>query len=534
MKSFKTILIYILIITIITNCARRGNPSGGPKDINAPITIKTIPDYNSVNFSSKEISIYFDEYIKLKDLNKNLIISPPLKYNAEITPLGLPSKKISIKIKDTLLENTTYIFDFGESIQDNTEGNVLKNFKYIFSTGSYIDSLSIKGTLKDALNKETDKYVTIMLYADNKKFNDSTIYKNKPLYVTNSLDSIGWEITNLRKGKYHLIALKKEGNELVFNPKTDKLAYLDTLISIPTGKEFNLNLFKETLDFKSFKPFEVAKGHIQFGFQGDVRGFKVKTHFNQSGIKLISNIQFPEKGKDTLNYFYLINKPVDTIFFDVFNTAYKTTYKIKLRKNELDSLKIKSTIRGTLNFKDTLSLEVNNPLKSFDKSLFSILDKDTIAIDFSLKQKGYQNLLVIFKANESQTYKIKLLPNAITDLFNQKNKDTLNYTLKTKKKDNYGSVSLNINNPNKKSVIIQLLNTKEEVIEQRFNIKNKADFELLKPAKYLIRIIYDDNNNGKWDTGNYLKKQQPEKVEYFNKEIEVKENWFVNETIDIK
>jgi len=181
MKKFKSVFVLILVLSTLINCARRGNPSGGPKDEDAPITIKTIPEFKTVNFDGEEIKIYFDEYIKLEDISKNLIVSPPLKYPADITPLGTPSKRITIKIKDTLKENTTYTFNFGESIVDNNESNPLTGFKYIFSTGNHIDSLSINGSISNSFKKEKDKYVSVLLYEANKEFNDSTIYKEKPL-----------------------------------------------------------------------------------------------------------------------------------------------------------------------------------------------------------------------------------------------------------------------------------------------------------------------------------------------------------------
>lgn len=534
MRLIKFIIVLILTLSI-SNCARRGNPTGGPKDENAPITIKTIPEFETVNFDKNEIVIYFDEYIKLKDLNKNLIVSPPFKYPAEITPLGTPSKKITIKIKDTLLSNTTYSLNFGESIEDNNEGNVLKGFKYVFSTGNHIDSLSIKGNVSSALSKETDKYVAICLYDANKTFNDSTIYKEKPLYVTNTLDSLGWKISNLKKGKYHLVAIKEESNDFLFNPKTDKIAFLDTVISVPSKKEYNLKLFKEILEFKAFKPIEVSKGHLIFGYEGDGDGFKIKPDIHKSGIENISSKIFKEKEKDTLNYYFTTKKPIDSLFFKLIKNNYLLEEKAILRSKEIDSLIVKSNIRGTLNFRDTLTISTNNPYDLFDKNQFSIYDKDTIAVDFELKRKNHQDLLVLFNKKENQNYRITIFPKAITDFFKQVNKDTITYNLRTKKKDNYGSINLSFTNDKDKTVIVQLLDIKEKLIAQKHkNSIGKVNFDLLLPGKYLIRIIYDENQNGIWDTGNYLKKLQPEKTMYFSNEIEVKENWFINETINLK
>lgn len=535
MKFLKYVIVFTLVLLIMLSCARRGAPSGGPKDEDAPITIKTIPEFKTVNFNENEITIYFDEYIKLNELNKNLIISPPLKYPADITPLGIPSKRLTIKIKDTLLKNTTYTFNFGESIVDNNEGNILKGFQYIFSTGNYIDSLSVKGSLSNAFSKEVDKYVSILLYEANESFNDSTIYKEKPLYVTNTLDSIGWEINNLKKGKYHLIAIKDANNDFLFNPKTDKIAFIDSVISIPTEKEFKLNLFKEELKFKSHKPVEIAKGHLIFGFEGNAKAFKVKEDVKKSGINFITSKQFFEKKYDTLNYYFSSDKAIDSLFFDIENSDYKTTEIIKLRNKITDSLIVKSSIRGTLHFNDTVKIITNNPLSKFDKKMFSLFNKDTLAVEFTLKHNENRNLLMLFDKKESEQYKIKILPNGITDFFNQQNKDTISYNLRTKKKENYGTISLTVNKNKGVSIIVELLDLKEKLIDRQYlKTENKVNFDLLSPKKYLVRIIIDANKNSKWDTGNYFKKNQPEKVIYFSKEIEVKENWFVNETIEAR
>ncbi len=534
MKYIKSIILLIITLSVLLNCARRGTPTGGPKDEDAPITIKTVPQFKSVNFNKNEIRIYFDEYVKLEDVKKNLIISPPLKYPANITPLGIPSKKIVIKLKDTLIANTTYTFNFGESIVDNNEGNVLKSFNYVFSTGNYIDSLAISGSISDSFSKESDKYVSILLYEANDQFNDSTIYKEKPLYVTNTLDSLAWNIDNLKAGKYHLLALKSDRNDYLFNPKSDKIAYLDTIISVPTEKQFKLKLFKEIIAFKPFKATEVSKGHIVFPYEGIGCDFKVALDSVKSNLKTIISKSFLEKDKDTLNYYYKTDNEIDSLFFNLTSTNYSSTEKITLRSKEIDSIIITANLRGNMTFRDTLTLQINNPLDQFNKELFSVFDKDTVAVNFKLKRKNHTELQVLFNAKENQNYKVKILPNAITDFFNQTNKDTIKYSLKTKEKDNYGSISFDFKNTNNESIIIQLLSKKEEIIATKYlNTDAAINFELLKPSVYLIRIIFDKNSNHIWDTGNYYNKNQPEKVVYFNTDIEVKENWFFKENINL-
>ncbi len=523
----------LLLLFFSFSCARRGNPSGGPKDENAPILIRTIPEFKSVNFKAKEIKIYFDEYIKLKDINKHLVISPPLKYAPIIKPLGLPSKKITIKIQDTLLENTTYTFNFGESIIDNSEGNILSNFKYIFSTGNYIDSLSLKGSVQNTFHKKAEKYVSVLLYPADTTFRDSTIYLKKPRYIASTLDSIHWEITNIKKGTYHLIALKEENSDYLFNPKTDKIGFLDTIIKIPTDKEPQIKLFKEILPFKANKPIEVSKGYLIFGFEGDAKKFKVAIDSNEIVDKTFKSISFFEKEKDTLNYFFKSGKIVDSLKFNLTNTYFTSKEKIILRSSKIDTLKISSNVRGVLNFRDTLKIITNNPYIEFNKKLMELFDKDSTAVAYTLQRKNNTNLIINFDKKENQRYRLNLYPGAIIDFFMQKN-DTLKYAFSTKKITDYGNITLRITNV-KDPIIVQLLTDKFNLIEEKFTHKNTTlEFISLTPAKYNIRIIIDKNNNRKWDTGNYLKKIQPEKVLYFEKEINVKSNWFVKESMNLQ
>jgi hypothetical protein len=183
MLKNKLRFISILLALTVIGCAKRGSISGGLKDTIAPVLKASFPKNLSVNFKGKEINLTFDEYVKLKNLNKQLIVSPPMKYNPEVSPMT-PSKIINIKIKDTLQENTTYSFNFGQSIEDNNEGNPYNQFKYIFSTGSYIDSLKVSGTIKDALNKKEDSFVSVMLYEANSKFNIKVFRDTLPIRWT--------------------------------------------------------------------------------------------------------------------------------------------------------------------------------------------------------------------------------------------------------------------------------------------------------------------------------------------------------------
>ena len=224
---FRRILGYIFIILSITafyQCARKGSPTGGPKDVTPPVLIRAEPENMSVNFKGNKIRLYFDELVKLEKVQEQLIVSPPLKYQPLLSPQGGANKFVEITIQDTLLENTTYTINFGQSVVDNNEGNPYPFLTYVFSTGDYIDSLELKGVVKDAFEKEADNFISVMLYNIDSSYTDSTIYKRPPNYITNTLDSsIVFTLKNLKEGTYALFAIKDQAKNNVFDQNTDKI-----------------------------------------------------------------------------------------------------------------------------------------------------------------------------------------------------------------------------------------------------------------------------------------------------------------------
>ena len=208
MKKIKLIFL-VLFCSSLINCAKRGIPDGGPKDENPPVLLNAEPEENSVNFNEDRIRLYFNEYIKLKDFRKQLVVSPPIdKSFYSISPQSGASKYIQIDIKEQLDENSTYVFNFGQSVVDNNEENKLPFFSYAFSTGEYVDSLYVSGNITSSLERKSDDFISTFLYPINENYSDSIIYNGLPNYVGSSLDSTNFKMTNLKKGKYLLLALK--------------------------------------------------------------------------------------------------------------------------------------------------------------------------------------------------------------------------------------------------------------------------------------------------------------------------------------
>jgi len=534
------LLIFVVLLTLfLSECARQGRPEGGPKDETPPIMVKADPPFETIHFNAKNIKIDFDEFIKLNKVGQQLIISPPLKYKPIITPLGTPSKEIKIEILDTLKKETTYIFNFGTSVRDNNESNILYNFKYVMSTGDYIDSLKIKGKIKDALSNKVDKNIAILLYKIDSTYNDSIIYKGLPNYIANSLDTVVWDITNIKEGKYLLAALKQKNYDYKFKPKTDKIAFYPKPIEIPIDSTLNLSLslFKEILDYKLSRPSEMSKQHIVFGYEGD--GKNLKTELLSKVPDNFKSVEGFESDKDTLNYWFNV-ADLDSLRFKVTNrtlndSIFIDTVTVKLRAKKFDSLVVGSKMRGAIKLKEDFKILSNQPITKINDSLIQILDKDSIMIPFKTEiSKNKTELAIKFKKASVNSYKISLLPKSITTFFEQ-TKDTISYKLSTKKPTDYGSLFITLNNVKTYPIIVELVNDKGDVIQNNF-VKQESEVSFLNinPAKYLVRAIYDKNKNGIWDTGNFLKHKSPEQVIYFKKEIEVRANWVISENFNLE
>ncbi len=523
--------IFILLV-LIASCARRGRPSGGEKDTTAPIMITAEPSHESTNFKAAKIRLNFDEYIKLVKLNQQLVISPPMKEQPIITPMGSASNFINIKIIDTLKENTTYTFNFGNSIEDNNEGNLLERFKYVFSTGDYIDSLKVTGTISDAFNKKVDENISVQLYEVTDSFTDSIIFNERPSYVANTLDSIGFELTNLKEGTYLMIALKDVSNNYLFNPKQDRIGYHPTYITLPTDSVYHLQLFQEELALKFTRPSEVKKGHIYFGYEGYPQDFKIDL-ISEKPLDYKSTIVF-EKDMDTLSYWYT---PVeaDSLLFKVSHKNFIDTLTVKLRSKEIDSLLITPNVSGVLSLRDTFSISSNIPIQRINKNMIKILDKDSLPVLFTTSLGSSKKRLKLnFEKKYNMKYQFEFLPNSIEDLFGNVN-DTLNFTVSTKHPDDYGIINLTLKNIESYPYILELMNEKEDVVHRVYATKKSSfKFENLPPSNYSIRVIYDTNKNKRWDAGNFLKKTIPEKVIYSNAKIELRVFWELHEEIVLK
>ena len=530
-------LVYILFsLIILFGCAKRGNPTGGPKDSIPPVLVNASPKLNSTNFDSEEIRLTFDEWVKLDKVQDQLIISPPLeKSSYEIKPLSGVTKKVFLKFLDSLAPETTYTINFGNSIQDNNENNPLTFFSYTFSTGETIDSLYVRGNTKDAFSQESDEFISLQLYRVDSLFKDSIIFNDKPTYISNTLDSTNYKFQNLKEGKYLLIALKDVDNNYFFDPFYDKIGFLDSLITLPRDSVIDLKLFKEETEIIWDKPHFINSEKIGFGYYGKLDLDKIKIESNIPDS--VNYVFIKEKETDTLNL-WLSRNSFDSLNFSLIetDTIKLTTVKFDRKRDSLiDSLNVSPKTVNVIHLKESFKISSNIPLNKIEDSLITIRDIDSLIIPFTTSiNDRLDEIDIDFEVSPSDDYSIFIKPRAIKDIRGTEN-DTLQYNVVSQTLEDYGNVFLDVITNNDSKYILHLIDSSSNIIREFNNVNSNSTiiFDYIRPGKYTFRLIEDINSNDIWDTGNYLKQVQPEPVYYFPSELDVRANWDLNETFNL-
>ena len=643
-------LIFLFSLLFAAACANIVAPTGGPRDEDPPVVLRSAPPNYSTHYKGEDVRIFFDEFVELKNLRQNMLVSPPLENDPEVRVRG---RSIIMSIEDTLAANTTYNFFFGESIVDITEGNAIPNFQFVVSTGSYVDSLSVSGSVVNALTLEPEEGVFVMMY-DN--IFDSVPMLKRPVYLSKTDKEGNFFIGNMRDGEYLMFGLRDVNSNYLYDSADEKIAFLDSLVrpefaghpgrpvveaddpevqyeelsdevspedsdkietslndTLPVADTLHLAPTQEIPRYELFLFQEkdtlqrlmsatlVRKGRMNFAFRSPVDSVHVRDYRNP----LPDGWKIPEynKARDTLS-FWFADLGRDSLFLEVFD-----------RERLLDTIKI-SLIpravrgRGAPTEEDVPVLNISTPTVSARKQpyfrKFELLsqtplqhflvdsvkafinDSIPINVDFEFIDQANRRLQMTPGLKPDSSYRVKILPGAITDIFGASN-DTLNYVFRTTTREDYGYILVNIQLPTARSeafipadtvaidpvndirpphdpvtsepdletdydpvdvddplaadtlktpeemqYILQLLNDKWDVVSEKIITENKIyNFEHLPASTFRLRLVHDRNLNGKWDTGNYLDGVQPEKVSVYPEKVQSRLNWEVEVLWDL-
>lgn len=528
----------MLIILMVISCARQGSPTGGPKDETPPVFLKADPDTlaTNVDINLQEATINFDEYIILKEYSKNVVVSPSFQIPPIVTPQALAKKNISIKFQEPLLPNTTYSFNFGDAVQDFNENNKLSNFQYVFSTGSFIDSLKVTGRVNSSYDFKLPEKILVGLYKVDSTYKDSIVLQKKPYYIARANDRGEYQLNYLASGKYKLIAFEDKVENVMYDYGKERFAFHNDPIELNTNQEINLNLFNQKPAYRKPEASFKQEGLIVFkttGATDDVTITPIGKEFKTAYIQ-----KFPKQ--DSINFWF--NSKVDTIAGRSSKLNFNVQHKDKI--DTISALYSKSNSERKLEFKalndqklgpnKDFKLQANAPIKSLDLSKIHVF-KDTVSIPFkvSIDSINAQNLNFAFDKNLDEKFEVNIYPNALTDVLGEKN-DTLAYPIKMGTRGDFGHLKLTLQNVPSKPFILQFLKADQNftILEEIYNpaSKNAFEFNFIEPGEYLFRLLVDENANGKWDTGDYLSGKQPEPIYLYPEPIKVRAMWDATET----
>ena len=238
----------LLLVLLLTGCARMGQPDGGWYDEDPPQILHETPADKATGINSKKITIFFDEFIKLDNPSEKVVVSPPQLEQAEIKAGG---KRITVELQDSLKPNTTYTIDFSDAISDNNEGNLLGNYTYTFSTGDHIDTMEVAGYVLEAENLEPIKGILVGLYDDL----SDTAFLHKPLLRVSRTDDNGhFTIKGVRDGRYRVYALQDMDGNYMFSQRSEKLAFSHDIVATSCKPDFRQDtIWRDTLHISDIK-----------------------------------------------------------------------------------------------------------------------------------------------------------------------------------------------------------------------------------------------------------------------------------------
>ncbi len=516
-------LVSSLVLILCWSCARiTGNIEGGPRDTFAPQldTLGSSPGMQR-NFEKQTLTFTFDEWIQLKNKN-SILISPPLLKKPTIEVKG---KELIFEFHEdeVLAEDATYVINFGESIVDFTEGNPLSNFRYVFSTGDEIDSLEIRGKIKDVQTREWLGDILVALY-DN--LQDSAILKERPLYVSKTNENGEFVLSNLREDTFRLFALEDNLN-YKYDPPGERIAFYDSLIYLTDS-------FTTSLELDLFRMNDRRIQQVTHP-----RAQRLNVIYTEPADSLfIENKHLRPILQEWVNDSLYIWYERDSIIMDssiVLRDRHDTIldtvqWRYQSKKDSLQLIRGAKTSFFKMKPKAEIAFRFNNPISLADTSNCTIMNPDSSFQNCTLRTTG-RDLILSLHGKDTSTYEIRFFPGLVRDLYGQ-TIDTIQASVTTAAKEELGNINFNfLGGVDSISYHFSLQLGEEQIDNFVFTGEGQRPLLSLNPGKYEMVIFEDVNGNGIWDSGNWLERKQPEAFRKIPIE-EVRANWDVEVLVD--
>ncbi len=557
-------------VLLLASCANRGiGPQGGPRDTIPPVPVKSMPENGVLNFQDNKIEITFNEYLELNDLANNLLMSPPQQHSPEVKVRG---KRLVIQFQDSLYANTTYTLDFGDAICDYHERIPAHNYTFSFSTGDVIDTLELRGQVFDAANLNPLKGVIVGVH-ENK---DDSAFTTMPFLRIARTDSVGrFRIGNIREGKYRLYAVNDVSRDYRLTPG-EALAFADESVDVIS----HLPLPVAHSDSAQQDSAQVEEGQKLFLFQEEQKKLYLQRTLRQQQHRIqilfsSSPDSVPELRPlvDSLNYIVHYSSQRDTVTMWLVDSAsilqdsifiearYRRTDSLfrlewctdtlraiwreprmsakakeaQARANRNRRLELKSNARQAFEIYDTLCIRCTTPLASIERDSIHLYERvDTILKPVAFEIASYDTLpmsfMIVAKLKPKSRYEVHLDSAALHDIYGITHK-ALVYKAALKSPEDYSTLRVKLRSFDPQARI-QVLSAQDKVIRELPAKAEGALFEYLRPDTYYLRLYIDSNGDGKWTTGSWKEKRQPEAIYYFPGKIQTKSNWDFEEEWD--
>lgn len=534
----KKVLFLLLFALLTFSCARVGSPVGGEKDTIAPVVLGSNIDTTRINVPRdiKELRIDFDEYINLKDINKQLIISPPLKNIKKILPSGIANKYLLIKWEDTLQENKTYNFNFGNAIVDNNEANPLQYYNFVFSTGDKIDDLFISGELKslfsDSEKKLEDPNLVVGLYQQK----DSMDYRQKPYYITKADPDGYFELNYLSPGNYRLLAFEDSNSNSVYDSGKEKIGFVKDQITLDksiSGLKVNLFPSKKKSKYVEMKE---TPGGILINFEGNPNPVKVLS-LNEK----LQDYKVTQAPKSDSIYIWFDAKKQDVgiaasenLKFSYDDGIKQDTVSVFYRYNAKNEMTIANAKSNLIAPNQDFVITSNYFVDKIMPEKWTLVS-DSIQQDFTAEIQESNPFKINIKSDfkEGKTYSLTVPKESVSSFYESILK-SYRFDFEINKQEKYGILVLNLESVPEENFWLQILNENGTVAYSRYGKEKTMTFNSLLPGKYKLRILVDENNNGIWDGADFENGIDAEEIYLYNKTLEVRPLWEIRETWDLK
>ncbi|MEM6724667.1 MAG: Ig-like domain-containing protein [Bacteroidota bacterium] len=552
---------WLSLTFILYQCANPVAPTGGPRDERAPQVVeeKSTPN-ESVNFKELEIYLTFDEWVELNDAFNQIIVTPPLQENIDVRTTR--NKGLLLNFNEPLRDSTTYTIYFGESVRDITERNVAENLRFVFSTGPVIDSLEVSGSIINSSTGQPEPDMLVMLYAN---AYDSIVYKERPLYFDKSDENGRIQIDNMKGGQYKVFALKDANFNYLYDLDSELIGFQEADIDLNDSViiDIELKAFEgpKELNLKDAKPDQY--GLLELEFNKDPT--ELEYRLQNPGIR-----HFFYRDREKLQLYY-DSDTLERIFVEVKGEELDDTlqYRVKNRALFIQSIKAfepegKQTFRGypgTLDDSIALitpldsilpvygrksivpnqpvELRFNRPIQSLDTSAIQVF-RDTIATPLTNVQlstsEDRKGLIVNARFVAGSDYFFFFPKGSIVDWYEQ-TLDSLIIKETANDLEEYGTLLFTLEGlDSTRNYLVDLI-APDNTIARSFQVEAQSiyesTFDLLEPGTYSVKITEDTNQNGRWDTGSYPEKRQPEQI-YETSLSDLRANWELESVVNLK